>query len=629
MKKQNLIVVHEFGTLIKKGEKVFLNDKEDEVALSGVTFNNLWDFILENKTSDDIEQVMSVHKKKGRQYIKCSRYVGTIQTKDGCTIEILPKIFGCSSRSKEDIKKSRKVFLNMLKKFRDSESKTFQNVNLSTSENFPILEVYISNYIAETENILRSGLKKNYTKIQEKSKFLKGKLLVSKQIRSSLTDKIHFHVEYAKYLEDIPQNRIIVSTLKKLLQLTHSNENKARIGKMLAIFSEVPESFNINDDLKKSLYKNRLFASYENLMLWSSQFLLNRGFTTFSGNHVNQSLLFSAEKLFESYVAALFKDYARRHGNLNVYSQHRKYYLVDKHNKKGKFQIRPDIFAESADKNNFLAYENIILDTKWKIIDENRPDKNYFMSIADMYQMYAYGQKYALGDGYFYDVNPRLVLIYPATESFTKELPSFFYEEIKKEYGLKLSVCPFNLSKIKNKEIDEQIKTILEIAIKNEHPLDGSTYEKQTGELIERENSTISLDSIKNKNKEQVTSRYMLVGYVKSKEHWEWINANKLYNVRVDGRLGTLNEAEMQIMPSRLFLYDSLGNAWMCSVNQAECFYVNGQEMDTLGYPKTAIDNRFYKLYSIAEIREQEKISIDELKKKYGCKDGAPIFVKF
>ena len=93
MKKQSLVVIHEFGTLIKKNEKVFLNDKEDELELPALSFNNLWDFILENKTSDDLEQVMSVHKKKGIQYIKCSRYVGTIQTKDGCTIEILPKIF--------------------------------------------------------------------------------------------------------------------------------------------------------------------------------------------------------------------------------------------------------------------------------------------------------------------------------------------------------------------------------------------------------------------------------------------------------------------------------------------------------------------------------------------------------
>jgi len=35
-----------------------------------------------------------------------------------------------------------------------------------------------------------------------------------------------------------------------------------------------------------------------------------------------------------------------------------------------------------------------ILDTKWKILDEN--DKNKGVSQADMYQMFAYSKKYAL-----------------------------------------------------------------------------------------------------------------------------------------------------------------------------------------------------------------------------------------
>lgn len=624
MNKRKLVVIHEFGTLIKEGEGgVFLNDKEDEVELPELSFNNLWDFILENKTSDDLDQVMSVHKKKGREYIKCSRYVGTIQTKDGCTIEILPKIYGCSSRSKEDIERARKIFLNMLRHFKDSDSRSFQNANLSTSENFPILEVYISNYISETEGLLRTGIKKNYTKIQENSGFLKGRLLVQKQIGKNLTDKTHFQIEYAKYLEDIPQNRLIVSTLNKLLQLTYSNSNKARIYKLLAVFSEIPESSNINSDLQVSLSANRLFASYENLMQWSSQFLLNKGFTTFSGNHVNLSLLFSAEKLFESYVAALFKSYTRRHPGYDVHTQHKKYFLVDKHNKHGKFQLRPDIFVESTDKSDFTAYENIILDTKWKIIDENKPDKNYFMSISDMYQLYAYGQKYALGDAYFYDVQPRLVLIYPATESFTKELPAFFYEELKKEFGLRLTVCPFNLSKLKQEEIDEQIKNILESANKNELS-DGTSYVREN-KIFDGE-----VPEINNEN-----TRYMLIGYVKSKDHLNWIEEHQLYNVRMDGeRPGALSDDEVLINPSRILLYDRAGNSWLCSVNQSETFYTDFGKMAELKYPDP--HGNFYKLFKIREKKlvNHGKISIEELNKKYNCYEnnnerGRPIFVRY
>lgn len=624
MKKNNLVVIHEFGTLIREGQKVFLNDKEDEKELSDITFDNLWNFILENKTSDDLEQVMSVHQKKGRQYIKCSRYVGTVQTKDGCTIEILPKIYASSEKQLCDEKSSRKVFLNMLKNFRDSESRSFQNANLSTSESFPILEVYISNFLTETENLLRTGIKKNYTKIQENSSFLKGKLLVQKQISKNLTDKVHFQIEYSKYLEDIPQNRLIVSTLHKLEKISYSNSNKARIYKLLSIFNEIPESNNINKDLQVSLTANRLFECYENLMQWSSQFLLNKGFTTFSGNHVNQSLLFSAEKLFENYVAALFKSYTRRHPGYNVYTQHRKYYLVDKHNKHGKFQIRPDIFVESADKSDFTSYENIILDTKWKIIDENKPDKNYFMSISDMYQLYAYGQKYSLGEGYFYDVHPKLVLIYPATESFTKELPAFFYEEIKKEFGLRLTVCPFNLSKLKQDEIDEQIKAILDSANRPELA-DGMQYKKENVILSNPSEYQYKIDM------EKKNSRYMLFGYVKSKEHFDWIAEHHFYNVRIGNRPGALSDEDVLINPSRIVLYDRYGNSWMCTVNQAEEIYATSGKMAELNYPDLHGD--YYKLFRIQDIKEHEKISLEELNKKYNCynetEKGKPIFVRY
>lgn len=626
MKKKELVVIHEFGTLIKKGQKVFLNDEEDEEAISEIAFNNLWNFILENKSSDDVEQVMSVHQKKGRQYIKCSRYVGTVQTKDGCTIEILPKIYASSKNTLCDVKTSRKVFLNMLRNFKDSDSRSFQNANLATSENFPILETYVSNYLSETENLLRTGIKKNYSRIQENAPFLKGKLLVQKQISKNVIDKVHFQIEYTKYLEDIPQNRLIVSTLHKLNQITDSNVNKARINKLLSILSDIPESSNITSDLQVSLVSNRLYECYRNLMQWSSQFLLNKGFTTFSGNHVNQALLFSAEKLFEDYVAALFKSYTRRHPGYNAYSQHTRYFLVDKHNNHGKFRIRPDIFLESTDKLDFASYENIILDTKWKIINENKPDKNYLMSISDMYQLYAYGQKYSLGEAYGFDAHPKLVLIYPATASFTKTLPAFFYEEIKKEFGLRLVVCPFDLSKTSREDVDKQIERILEEANKTE-TAEGTFYTKQAVVPFEQDTITNSYDRIIQRNGRYTTDRYMLIGFVKSEEHWKWIFKNNLYNVRFDERPGSITMNEVHITPSRILLYDRKGKAFLCSVNQSETFYLDNGKMEALNYPEP--NGVFYKLYSIQNAEPHGKIDLDELNTKYKCNGGKPVFVKY
>ena len=141
--KGNPIITYEFGTLYIDGQA----HKEGDTPLRTSTFNNLWDFILSNKNSDDTDVIMSVHTRGGRKYIKTGRYVGTIQTKDGQVIEILPKIYKASGKQEEDQNVCRNVFLNMLRHFADTQARSFQNASLSTKKGFPILEVYISNYI--------------------------------------------------------------------------------------------------------------------------------------------------------------------------------------------------------------------------------------------------------------------------------------------------------------------------------------------------------------------------------------------------------------------------------------------------------------------------------------------------
>lgn len=439
MSSKKPIVTYELGTLYIDGQP----HREGDTPLSKVTFNNLWDFILSNKEDGDADVIMSVHTRGGKRYIKTGRFIGTIQTKDGQVIEILPKIYRASNQQEKDQDVCRKVFLNMLRHFTDTKARSFQNASLNTKKDFPILEVYISNYVNGVEQLLISGLKKNYTLVAENQKFLKGKLDLAKQITRNLANKAIFSIQYNKYIEDIPQNRIIVSTLRKLLNISYSSTNKAHISALLTTLADIPTSTNIEADLRLATTNNRLFASYDILMKWSSQFLLNRGFTTFSGNCVNQSLLFQAERLFEDFIAYLFKKYAQTH---NVDAQNTRYFLVDRHNGRQMFHLRPDILVES--KSDACVHECIIIDTKWKALDSTRPNKNYLLDIKDMYQLYAYGQKYRLGESKEtgLDVMPKLVLLYPYSEKFTKELPTFVYDDMEDSQGLKLTAIPFNLA---------------------------------------------------------------------------------------------------------------------------------------------------------------------------------------
>ena len=600
-----LTIAHEFDILYREGTKSF----EAGVAVPKKSFDNLWQYILES-SNNEVEQVMSVHTRGGRKYIKTGRYVGTIQTIDGHTIEILPKIYKASSKTPADVALCRKVFLLMLRHFTDRRAKSFQNATLEAKEGFPILEAYISNYLNEVEKLLVSGLRKNYSSVIGNQKFLKGQLLVSKHVAKNCCDKTKFYISHNSYIHDIPQNRIIVSTLNVLSSISHSSANRMRINELLSMMVDIPESTNINSDLIKSRSSNRLFASYNLLMQWSEQFLNGRGITTFSGKCLNQSLLFSAERLFEDFIAHLFRKYAK---NCNVSSQHKKYYLVDKHRENAIFQLRPDIFVESDE--NAINYGCVIIDTKWKALDSSRLDKQYFIDMKDIYQLYAYGQKYR--NGYNKELNedivPQLVLLYPSTEKFSDKLDEFLYDDILHNVGLSLMVVPFDLSDPDSYE--NQVKSIIQ-------SLNVRKYQRPIYLYDENATSYMVADSEYEYN---AVKPLMLVGCYKNHSHLQWIKENSLYNIRFGNRKGALKSI---ISAKRLLLYNAnnVNEYFVFSLDPLENKIADYETMSSLNYPN-AKAGKEYVLYKI--LHEVERHSNYDINQIRGDKGNTPVFVEY
>lgn len=437
--------IKEYGRIRSIEDFAETNSANDEVLISGKSFDNIWDFILENQSKDkSIENAFALSKKNGKRVIQAKSYVGLIETKQKDTIEILPKVFN----SKGEVlnhQECKRMFLKMLSTLKNTPFISIQQASLKTKEDFPILELFISLYVTEVEKLLITGLKKDYSSYESNSNYLKGSLLFSKHLLRNIANESKFYIRYTKYQEDIPQNRIIMSTLKKLFNATSKNANREAIMKLMGVLSEIKVSENIIQDLDRCKNNVRSFSDYEMLLRWSEVFLLNKSFTNFSGNNVNQALLFPMSTIFESFISHLFKKHSQSH---IINTQHFQYYLVSRHIEEGKFKIKPDLFAEpKKDTEN-----HVVIDTKWKIVDENLPNKNYLISQADMYQLYAYGRKYTKGLA-----EPKLFLIYPKTNQFTKELESFYYEETEGKYHLELKAFPFDLLE----DYEEQIESIL------------------------------------------------------------------------------------------------------------------------------------------------------------------------
>ena len=209
---------------------------------------------------------------------------------------------------------------------------------------------------------------------------------------------------------------------------------------------------------------------------------MNKSFTNFSGSSNNIAILFPMERIFEDYIGYLMKTYADGH---EIKTQDKSYYLVSNHKEKGKFGLKPDIVATNED-----SQEQIIFDTKWKLLDESKDNKNYNISQSDMYQLYAYGKKYSLNNDFSNE--PKLVLLYPTNPNFQYPLENFIYEG-----ELVLNVLPFNLKNSLSKhDEEEEVKKILKLIYKSK------ISSSQTGQLkLNYESNKIAAEEDLNYNK--------------------------------------------------------------------------------------------------------------------------------
>ena len=395
--------VQEFDTIIGNKEYEH-NDKYkymDEKA-----FADLNRFVREfaaNEDNADVLDFMKVGLKRNvGDVITIKNYVGLIQMKNGYQVQILPKIY--LGEADADNKRTKEIFLNMLKSMKDFPGKAFNTASLKV-DRMNLYELFINMYLQEVRKLVKHGLKSAYVNVEENLNYYKGKLLINQHIKSNLAHKERFYMAHDEFLLDRPENRIVKSTLLKLQRLTGSAENSKEIRQALVAFELVGPSKNYDADFSK-ITIDRNTKDYESLIPWSRVFLMNKSFSTFSGETTSRALLFPMESVYESYVAMKMKKVFGPEG-WHVSSQDKGKYLFEEPTKK--FKLRPDIVIKNGDRI-------VVLDTKWKKLVPD-PRINYGISQADMYQMYAYSKKYDTSD---------IWLLYPLNANM-KDKPPIHY----------------------------------------------------------------------------------------------------------------------------------------------------------------------------------------------------------
>ena len=369
----------------------------------------------------------------GRRKIKLDQYVGVIETKCGTRIEILPKYMEMSGTDDQSIiQQERRLLQKMLSVSLHLPYREAGAANLNRFKQ-SLHEWIISQFLASFERLVQRGLRFDYNRVQEEQKFLRGQLQHVKYMRQPPSKRHIFPIEHDVYEVNRPENRLIRTALEIVCKKAKDASNWKLAQELRLMTGEILRSQNIRQDLRQ-WQSGRLLALYDEIKPWTELILGEYMPVSTSGEWRGMSLLFPMEKLFEHYVAYHLR---RNLPECKVKTQHAMEHIC-KHQNSNIFKLKPDIFIERSDD------KNIVMDTKWKLIDQSDRSGRYGLKDSDIQQMFAYSH-------FYLEHESEVILIYPyRVEKFNRPLDEF---EFRQTDGAKLRVVPFNLDEPENFKI--------------------------------------------------------------------------------------------------------------------------------------------------------------------------------
>ncbi len=320
-----------------------------------------------------------------RNSLVAQNYVGVIQL-GRHQVEVLPKIDGEDHEVRRSLVRMVAATLGL----------TLHADNVSALErtDHSILEVLIRLYCEQLWLQVRRGMLRRYEAREDNLVVLRGRLNVSRQLRHNLARPDRLHCTFYEFSEDNPLNRVLKAALRILLGAARVESTVRSVSELLFCFQDVsdvsPQAINWTQ-----VGIDRLSERYAPLVRMSRLFLEGCSPDLIAGSAVGFAVLFDMNELFEEYVGRQARKVLAKRG-LDVALQGPKRHLARALHGGRSFELRPDIVA--LDDNQ----PTIVIDTKWKRLREDAAHES--VSSADMYQMFAYAQRY--------DVD-QVILLYP------------------------------------------------------------------------------------------------------------------------------------------------------------------------------------------------------------------------
>lgn len=426
------VPVLEYGFLFRARE----GRSASGTRLAAKDYDWLKSLLVEPEALDEgvaSHRLLRLCNKDGEEALQVLNHVGVLETPGGTQIEILPKI-GLAPDA------ARNLLVKMLRRAGRLPVIPVQAALLRPLA-LPLMELFFREFLEAVGLLLKKGIASGYVRQESNEPYLRGRLMVVKQLRTNLRRPDRFYVTNERFIPDRPENRLLRAVLDIAAAGVHEPGNQRLCRELLFAFEDIAPLEDVRRDLDACV-KDRSLAHYDTALAWARVILMRLSPLAAQGGLKARAILFPMEKVFEQYVAACLADQVER--GCRVRAQAASRYFVT-HQGAGMFRLQPDIVIERGGK------PLLVLDTKWKLIDASLSgarDK-YGLSQADFYQMYAYGQRYLDAAG-----ERTVVLVYPGTEAFAKPLQVFEFEA-----GFRLMVVPFDLQRgVLLMPLDEPLK---------------------------------------------------------------------------------------------------------------------------------------------------------------------------
>ncbi|ALF18106.1 McrC family protein [Fusobacterium animalis] len=436
---------------IREYEKIGANENF-KIFIDKNKFKKLKDFIKANNLDNGL--------KFFKIYENCiipQNFIGTINV-DNISIEIFSKI--PLRKGSKELEKER--FLEILEYVEIFNENIFEDLEIGT-QNMPILEIFISNFVKEIKKIVKKGLVYSYTNKSENILYFRGKLDLANHIKYNIIEN-KFFMNFDEFSVSSIENCLIKLALEKVKYISTNIENKEIIYQLLVNFEDIDTIGLDPPVLFNKIIFNRKNNFYKKSLDLAKFFLLDESpYSIFCNDDRGVTgLFFPMETIYESYIANKLRQIINKKysDKFSIRIQDNSHRVFDdcRHNgrkidyKKNNitfFRLIPDIILES--KN-----EIIILDTKWKELnnpEKNRKIYNYNISHEDIYQLITYIQIYQIKEN---KNCKRAYLIYPINNNEENSLKESI---LFKNFNLEIGVYFVDLSS--EEKVNESLESIL------------------------------------------------------------------------------------------------------------------------------------------------------------------------